>query len=135
MGFFSGWTDMATYESELKSYGLSPRSLPADLHSRVCSFSTQDYERRSTRRGFLGIPREFFFQSSGSLVALCVLGPTNYLRYEHRFGMEVAAEAAEDWRSRGPDSSLNAKIIQTVSDAGVLHAEFANAFNAMLQGA
>jgi hypothetical protein len=135
MGFFSSWTGMSTYESELKSYGLNPYSLPADLHSRVCSYTTQDYERRRKRGTLLGVPREYCFQCSGALVALCVLGPSSYSRYEQRVSMEdQVAYAAERWRTGGPESFLDAMIIRTVSDAGVLHAEFADAFNVMLQG-
>lgn len=137
MGWFSAWNDMSTYEAELKTYGINPYSLPADLHSRVCSYTAQSYERRLKSLSILGIPKEYLFQCSAALVALCVLGPTPYSRDEQRGFVsmdEDVADAAAAWKKGGPDSSLNAKIIQTVSDAGVMNSEFGSAFNAMLKG-
>lgn len=137
MGFFSAWKGMNAYESALKSHGVNPSSLPADLHSRVCSYANQQYERTYTVLPNLSrIPLESAMEDAGSIVALCVLGPTNFSKYEMFYGgtMEfLITDAARAWREGGPDSSLNSKIIETVSNAGVLHMEFANSFNAMLQ--
>lgn len=137
MGFFSAWKAMNAYESALKSYGVAPTSLPADLNSRVCSYANQQYERTcNTMKGFSRmVSLEFAMESAGALVALCVLGPTNFSRYEKMYGVsfeDTAVDAANAWKNRGPDSSIEAKIIETVSDAGVLNIEFANAFNAIL---
>ena len=135
MGFFSAWKGMNAYESALKSYGVNPSSLPADLNSRVCSYANQQYQSTYTTLPNLSkIPLDYAMESAGALVALCVLGPANFSKYNKMYGvsMDDAIRAASDWRVRGPDASLETKIIQTVSDSGVLHVEFATAFNAML---
>lgn len=78
---------------------------------------------------------EFAMGSAGALVALCVLGPTNFSRYEKMYGVsmeDTVTDAAKAWKDGGPDSSLESKIIETVSNANVMHVEFASAFNAML---
>ena len=134
MGWISAWKGTNAYEAALKSCGVNPYSLPADLNGRICSYANQQYERSHpiVKRT---MSLEEFIGQAGTLVALCVLGPTVYANRGASNGVTMdhtAANAARHWRESGPDSSLESKIIETVSNAGVMHSEFANAFNAML---
>lgn len=132
MGFFSAWSAMNNYEAVLKECGINPRSLPADLNSRICSYTKQDHER-----SFMGesIPLSFDMERAATLVALCILGPVGFSRYNNKNGIsmgEPVMSAAEAWAKDGSEATLDTKIIQTVSDAGLMNTGFADAFNAML---
>jgi hypothetical protein len=132
MGFFSAWSATNAYEAALKDCGVNPRSLPADFNGRICSYANQNHER-SFMRDY--IPLSFVMERAATMVALCILGPNAFARYDDKNGIsmsETVPEAAQAWASRGPDATLDTKIIQTVSDAGLLNASFIDAFNAML---
>ena len=134
MGWISAWKGTNAYEEMLKSCGLNPHSLPADLNGLICSYANQQYER-SHPMVKRAMSLEEFIGQAGALVALCVLGPTAFANCGAPYGVTMdhtAANAARHWRESGPDSTLESKIIETVSNAGVMSTEFASAFNAML---
>jgi hypothetical protein len=72
---------------------------------------------------------------TGTLTALCVLGPSNFLQFDGDYGVswsDTIVDAAKAWKERGSDYSVETRIIKAISDAGYLNAEFADKFNALL---
>jgi len=97
----------------------------------------QQYE--STSKVFSGYSKtvsiEFVMSHTGTLTALCVLGPSNFLQFDGDYGVswsDTIVDAAKAWKERGSDYSVETRIIKAISDAGYLNAEFADKFNALL---
>lgn len=134
MGFLTAWKASSLYERMLKAHGINPRSFPADVSGRICSYAMQDHERLVQQFPDLGGPMgvEAAMHNAARLVALCVLGATNFKNVGGD-GVDVRTinQAAEDWQEYGSESSLQTMIIKTLRDSGFLNDEFCKIFDSM----
>ena len=109
--------------------------MSADMNGRICSYTCQHYDLNGFNPPERSLSQEM--ERSATLVALCVLGPSKFPRY-NKFGISMqrtVAEAAAAWRAGGPDSTLDTRIIRTVGEAGYLSEDFVDLYSLMISGA
>lgn len=138
MGFFSGVMANLKYAAALKECGVDPYKLPTSLTSLICGLAKEQYETTSSvfRDYSRTVSIDFVMSNTGALTALCVLGPTNFSRFDGNYGVSwsgAIVDATQQWKKGGFDSSVETRIIKAISDAGYLHEEFADKFNVLLR--
>lgn len=132
MGIFSSWRLINDYRAALEACGIDPRSLPAEMNGRICSYTSQHYDQAKFNKPER--PLSFEMERSATLMALCVLGPAKFPRY-NKYGISMqhtVAAAAAAYRMRGSEATLDTTIIQTVGEAGRLSQDFADLYSFML---
>ena len=143
MRAFSAWKGTNAYDNALKSFGIKYSTLPVDMNIQICSYANQQYEWTSKmfndamfgQRYSDTVTLESAMSNAATLVALCLLGPRDFSRGQRRYSLsmdETISDAIKDWNNNGPNSSLETKIIETVGNFNLLHVEFAQAFNYLL---
>jgi hypothetical protein len=136
VGLFTAVRASSAYEKMLEARGVDPRSIPPDVHTKVCSYTSQQYERTakmfSQMRGWTAL--EANMHNSAELVAFCVLGPKLFTEGggDSDSATMSTKAAAESWLECGPEGSLDTMIIKTLDDANLLNSEFVAVFKSVL---
>jgi hypothetical protein len=133
MGIFSSWRLIENYRTALEACGIDPKSLPAEMCGRICSYTSQHYDQSKFNKQER--PLSFEIERSATLVALCVLGPAKFPRYNNKYGISMqhtVTVAAAACRVGGSGATLDTRIIQTVGKAGYLSQDFAELYAFML---
>lgn len=117
----------------MEACGIDPKSLPAEMSGRICSYTSQDYDQSKFNKQER--PLSFEVERSATLVALCVLGPAKFPRYNNKYGISMqhtVTAAAAARRTGGSGATLDTRIIQTVGEAGHLCQDFIYLYSIML---
>lgn len=116
----------------MELYGINPRLLPVEMNGRICGYTAQYYEKSKLNKKEW--PLSFEMERSATLVALCILGPANFPRY-NKYGISMqhtVTAAAVACRNGGSGTTLETKIIQIVDEAGCLSQDFIDLYSIML---
>ena len=136
--FITGGKALNGYISRLESYGLGPKSkrYSSIIDMNVCRLVRQDYADMYRRHRDMArmISVEYKMEQAAELVAMCVLGPTEFARHESRCAVSWDATivgAAKCLMENGRGSSYELKIIEAVGEDQAWCKEFAEEFDGM----
>lgn len=136
--FIAGGQALDAYFSRLEAYGLGPRlkkySSSADMN--VCRQVRREYAEIHRRNSHLAqmISLEYKMQQAAELVAMCVLGPTEFAKHTSNCGItwdSTIVNAAKSLIDNGRGSSFELRIIEAVGE-DVWSNEFAERFDGLL---
>ena len=134
----TGGQALEAYFSRLEAYGLGPRlkkySSSADMN--VCRQVRREYAEMHRRNSHLAqmISLEYKMQQAAELVAMCVLGPTEFEKHTSNCDItwdDTIVNAAKSLIDNGRGSSFELRIIEAVGD-DVWSKEFAERFDGLL---
>lgn len=123
------WRAINIYIDALERFGIDSKQHDGNIASRVCSavFTALDEQGKLDNGVF-----EWEIRRAASLVALCILGPTEYRQFkgeQQKITNEMIEFAAREFsRGREAAQTLDLKTIFTVATAGLMHRSFAVLF-------
>jgi hypothetical protein len=137
--FMTGGKALNAYISRLESYGLGPKSkrYPSIIDMNICRLVRQDYADLYRRHRDMArmISVEYKMEHAAELVAMCVLGPTDFANFPSRCNVswaETIVDAAKNLIENGKGSSYDLRIIETVGAERAWSSEFAEEFDGLL---
>jgi hypothetical protein len=137
--FVTGGKALNAYFVRLESYRLSPKEkrYPIIVDINVCRLVRQDYANLFRYRRNLArmISLEYKMEHAAELVAMCVLGPTEFAKYPSSCSItwdETIVDAAKSLIDNGKGSSYDLTIIEAVGAERAWSNEFAEEFDGLL---
>ncbi|MEN9481090.1 MAG: hypothetical protein RLZZ298_2485 [Pseudomonadota bacterium] len=131
MRFFQPWRAVNIYIDAIERYGIDSNQISPDLSGRVCKHTCDFFKSNNKTEGLT-----FRIQRSAALVAMCILGPDEFRKFQHDrhdISLETIAKAASNFKQGGQyAASLDLKIIHAVADSGNISRSFACVFSKLL---
>ena len=126
MGLFKSWSAVNVYIDALARFGIDSKAISSDLSGRVCKYTCEAVaEHTGLRQGDV---LDFKIRRSAALVAMCILGPSEFRKFRperHDISEATVSAAAASFRKGGRSAAaLDVRIIHAVADAGVIHHGF-----------
>lgn len=132
MSFFQPWLAVNIYIDAIERYGIDSNKISSDLSGRVCKHTCDFFKSNKQDEGL-----NFKIQRSAALVAMCILGPDEFRKFQHErhdISLDTIAKAASNFKLGGQyAASLDLKIIHAVADSGNISRSFAYIFSKILK--
>ena len=132
MGFLQNIRLASKYENRLKLFGINPREIPPDVHSKLCTLCDREAAEVSNTLRMSSDQRSEHLEQSildlADTVALCIAGSANFKRVTGYSHSEVIDDLVQYWVNSGPESTTRLQAIHAINNLRMLNKDFAEEF-------